>query len=128
MDPNANLEEMLRLARSILDTDDDCDERATRLAELVEALDGWLRAGGFLPDRWARPLASLNGARVERSQDGSTIFIPLPPGLHRDSGRCDCPACKGGEGKWDTLAVAAKKPKQGNDHAWTVHRPEGGVR
>jgi hypothetical protein len=28
---------------------------ATRLAELVLALDEWIRKGGFLPTRWRRP-------------------------------------------------------------------------
>lgn len=60
MDPNANLKEMLELAASMqkayedeggngIDQDD-----ANRLAELVEALDGWLKGKGFLPTRWAR--------------------------------------------------------------------------
>lgn len=56
MDPNANLAEQLRLARGIqacaddgapIDVDD-----ATRLAELVLALDEWLRNGGFRPAAW----------------------------------------------------------------------------
>jgi hypothetical protein len=53
MDPNANLAEQLRLARYV--------QRGTatpreidRLAELVEALDEWLRGGGVLPTAWER--------------------------------------------------------------------------
>lgn len=55
MDPNANLAEQLRLANRVL-TDDMPDERrreaAHRLAELVEALDEWVRRGGALPTAW----------------------------------------------------------------------------
>lgn len=64
MDPNANLSEMRRIAARILAAldaaDEDtgewmCDPHDTAcLAELVEALDGWLSRGGFLPARWER--------------------------------------------------------------------------
>lgn len=67
MDPKANLSEQLALAAEIIEiiygrssygvlSDEDRDEvveNAARLAELVQALDGWLRRGGFLPKRWA---------------------------------------------------------------------------
>lgn len=58
MDPNANLREMLELARHMAScgrTEDICgsnEHEPSRLAELVEALDGWITKGGFLPDRW----------------------------------------------------------------------------
>lgn len=56
MDPNANIAEQLMLARKILwdmDSSREADERAgTRLAELVVALDEWLKRGGVLPSRW----------------------------------------------------------------------------
>lgn len=57
MDPNANLEEQLRLAQRMLDVYDrhnDNGADGARLAELVEALDAWLAKGGFLPERWQR--------------------------------------------------------------------------
>lgn len=58
MDPNANLTEMLELAAEIqaaYEADETISEAdANRLAELVEALDGWLKGKGFLPARWAR--------------------------------------------------------------------------
>jgi hypothetical protein len=60
MDPNANLKEMLELATSIQNAYEDEEgngidqDDANRLAELVEALDGWLKGKGFLPGRWAR--------------------------------------------------------------------------
>lgn len=58
MDPDANLIETRRRVRAILDEEDDVT-RATmangeRLAELIEALDGWLSKGGALPQAWRR--------------------------------------------------------------------------
>ena len=61
MDPNANLEEQLRLARQFIErADRGRAERfhsgdTLRLAELVQALDEWIVKGGFLPARWQRP-------------------------------------------------------------------------
>lgn len=52
MDPDANLEEQLRLVERLLKKMDVHD--ALRLVELVEALDGWISNGGFLPKRWGR--------------------------------------------------------------------------
>jgi hypothetical protein len=57
MDPNANLEEQRRLVNAINDardneTDVDQDD-IWRLAELCEALDGWISNGGFLPHAWS---------------------------------------------------------------------------
>jgi hypothetical protein len=54
MDPNANLEELRRLAQSIVDGCEADADDCIRVAELVLALDGWLNAGGFLPKAWAR--------------------------------------------------------------------------
>jgi len=58
MDPDANLHQQRRIARRILTALDvdrvpDADDIAA-LAELVEAMDGWLAKGGFLPERWRR--------------------------------------------------------------------------
>lgn len=63
MDPTANLEEQLRLAAQLnavnqypedMDANAKADllHKALRLAELVEALDGWIRGGGFPPKQW----------------------------------------------------------------------------
>lgn len=52
MDPNANLTEQLALTKRILDTGRATMQDAERLAELVDALHGWIVGGGFLPDRW----------------------------------------------------------------------------
>lgn len=52
MDPNATLREIRELIkvwtpRSGLDPED-CHQ----LVQLIEALDGWISKGGFLPDAW----------------------------------------------------------------------------
>jgi hypothetical protein len=58
MDPNANLTEQLSLAQKIVDgryaIHDSLEADADRLAELVVALDGWIRGGGFLPAAWEK--------------------------------------------------------------------------
>lgn len=51
MDPNATLNEILDLAQRISE-DKPSDISAGRLAELVLALDDWMRRGGFVPRRW----------------------------------------------------------------------------
>lgn len=60
MDPEEAYRNMVELARSLLAArdNDDADLRyalddAMELAEAVEALDGWLRKGGFPPKAWA---------------------------------------------------------------------------
>ena len=60
MDPNANLDEMRKLAAAILydqgcgDPYESSNAQAERLAELVQALDEWIANGGFLPNDWKR--------------------------------------------------------------------------
>lgn len=61
MDPNANLvEQRLILKRIEVTSSEEWPDQtelagmAMRLAELVEALDGWLSGGGFLPAAWGR--------------------------------------------------------------------------
>lgn len=51
MDPNANLEEMLSLARAQLEYG---FADADRLAELVLAMDEWMSKGGFPPKKWEK--------------------------------------------------------------------------
>lgn len=51
MDPDANWEEQQRLLKKIQSNNYDKDD-LDRLAELKEALDGWLARGGFPPKRW----------------------------------------------------------------------------
>lgn len=53
MDPNANLEEQLQLARQIIDSDADTHSDHFRLAELVLGLHAWLHNQGFLPKAWS---------------------------------------------------------------------------
>lgn len=60
MDPNAALTELRTLTRRCLATGD-ADTvppgwiaDAREALERIDALDDWLRRGGFLPDGWAR--------------------------------------------------------------------------
>jgi len=52
MDPDANLASLLNLATRLIDDDATDADDVQRLAELVLALDGWIKIGGFLPARW----------------------------------------------------------------------------
>ena len=58
MDPDAALDELLGLVDLMAgEADADIGQRINRheilrMTELVEALDSWLTAGGFLPRRW----------------------------------------------------------------------------
>lgn len=56
MDPDANLKELRELAQRVLYSvdPDPHPQDVERLAELVEALDGWLSNKGFLPAAWRR--------------------------------------------------------------------------
>ena len=56
MDPDANLNEQLVIAMTMLDKESEHIDTgdAVRLAELVLALDEWLRRGGFLPKQWRK--------------------------------------------------------------------------
>ena len=63
MDPDANLKEQRELSASILKDIFDGERPNTsdvdRLCELVQAMDGWLSNGGFLPLGWS-PQAGHN--------------------------------------------------------------------
>lgn len=55
MDPNAALEEARELSAQIqkdFENDKVSEYDANRLAELFQALDGWLSKSGFLPSAW----------------------------------------------------------------------------
>ena len=68
MDPKANIQEQIELAKSIIKITDQCPEDgefleeqkddicndAIRLAELVLALDEWIQKGGFVSARMLR--------------------------------------------------------------------------
>jgi hypothetical protein len=47
MDPNENLSEQRRIIARLNEAGP-----IARLVELVEALDGWLSKGGFVPQDW----------------------------------------------------------------------------
>jgi hypothetical protein len=60
MDPDANLEQQLRLAGAMLADHHDSDGNgveprdAAELADLVIALNEWISKGGFLPKAWQK--------------------------------------------------------------------------
>jgi hypothetical protein len=55
MDPNATLREMREIAERItFGPNDSRDEETIRLAELVVAIDLWIRGKGALPSAWNR--------------------------------------------------------------------------
>ncbi len=72
MDPNANLVELSDLAEHVHAIEDHCNadgtftleqqaaliDDAQRMADLIEALDRWIRGGGFLPRAWDLPRIS----------------------------------------------------------------------
>ncbi len=65
MDPDANIQEQLEIAYGIIEGSPalvarygSIEEQASRLAELVVALDQWLLGYGFLPNRWRRKCCS----------------------------------------------------------------------
>ncbi len=79
MDPNACYREMIKLASSIQDRADAGEEVSQEdtdsLAELVLALDGWLRGGGFLPFAWSRTRAR----QVVGTIRGRTVTVAVLP-------------------------------------------------
>lgn len=69
MDPDKNLASQRRLSARIIAIVDkypadarDLQDTAAELAELVEALDGWIRKGGSLPADWG-DCPPLRGSR-----------------------------------------------------------------
>lgn len=65
MDPNETLGELRKLTEFILEDSEepfkDLTEEAENMATLFDALDGWLRSGGFIPTAWkgGKVLASI---------------------------------------------------------------------
>lgn len=65
MDPDACVDQLVGIAQSMLaDPDHASEHDVERLAELVCALDGWLRRGGAWPQRWTE-----DSLRVFRGAD-----------------------------------------------------------
>lgn len=54
MDPNANLAELRALVKANADAEHVSDHDTARMIELVDAIDGWMSKGGFLPAAWER--------------------------------------------------------------------------
>lgn len=87
MDPNACLDELLRLVAGFHDSEEELNpDDVERVAELLLALDGWLTGGGFLPARW-RPAAVPATAELVRE----LLARPVGSGsaLPRKGGRRD---------------------------------------
>lgn len=55
MDPNETLKLLREATTEVLTDNGKVPDVAQRMAELVEALDGWLKKGGALPTAWAKP-------------------------------------------------------------------------
>jgi hypothetical protein len=60
---------------------------------------------------------SLTPQRRLVNDSQENVFVPLPHGLWKSTGNCDCSHCKGKEGFWDTLAIAP------DGSSYTVHYP-----
>jgi hypothetical protein len=62
MDPNATLEQLRQAVQRYRDWQDNGDvdsaleavQAGEDMADLFDALDGWMGSGGFLPAAWAR--------------------------------------------------------------------------
>lgn len=83
MDPDANLAEQRKLAADLVDDYVDENEtfrdKAERLAELVQALDGWITKGGFLPAAWQSTPAAPLPAKKKRIRYPH-VFTRVSPG------------------------------------------------
>ena len=70
MDPTANLKEQREIFKRILAGGEFADQEflddAVRLAELVEALDDWIMACGFLPGQWTKARRGCERLRSSR--------------------------------------------------------------
>lgn len=52
MDPDVCLERILELANHFIEEGDGDLDEVGEMAELVLALNGWIKGGGFLPTEW----------------------------------------------------------------------------
>lgn len=86
MDPNANLNTQLDLARAIAngDFDEFPEHEAAQLAELVLALDKWLASDGFLPERWLRRVRIVNFVLL-KAPDRTGVTVYIQPDAGQDS-------------------------------------------
>ena len=79
MDPNATLDALLALTTAVAAKQEDGKASTSEvdMAERIEALDRWLRQGGFLPERWARSYMKLPTSQKEYAAEMSRLFAPL---------------------------------------------------
>lgn len=70
---------------------------------------------------------TMNGQPVHQSDDGKTLWIPIPKWMAKPiDGGCCCEYCKAHPdkpGHMDTICIAAK-PGRNGQHTSTVHFPE----
>ena len=70
MDPNETLRQLRKLVMFVLEDDtepfQDLTEKAESLATFFDALDDWLKGGGFLPTAWQSELPDTAPAGCQR--------------------------------------------------------------
>ena len=80
MDPDENLKTQRDLSHELSETlfdDEDkplskeTEETCARLAESVQAMDEWIRRGGFIPKEWAR---NANGGLLKRAELAVRVY------------------------------------------------------
>lgn len=69
MDPNECLKRLRECVRAMDEASTRMDsqrvlEEADELVEVFDALDGWLRKGGFVPLDWQQPTSDIEAARA----------------------------------------------------------------
>ncbi len=101
MDPNACLTEILRLAKKLVDDDSQYPDQypfrnADQLAELVLALDQWIRKGGAIPDQWLAARIQVMPPPIQEPLCGDTHWISVSPLLGGQA--CQCILNQGHEG------------------------------
>lgn len=65
MDPNANLQELRELVQQANERGRLSRDDALRMAELFDALDGWICRGGFLPASWMQSRMNQESAKCK---------------------------------------------------------------
>lgn len=66
MNPNENLDQQLEIAKRFREGREQLSDDS-KLAELVEALDGWLTGNGEMPLRWTKKPERIRCAKCGKS-------------------------------------------------------------